>query len=236
MSNVRNPKYELKCQKCGDSYLGYRTDSRFCSQKCMFDNTQHKERICSSCNETYVGYNNSKYCSSECRKVAGNYKKPGTTKSATCVGCGEEFTRPISYPSAMKYCSNKCSHKEQKSVRDKFVMELNDAAVVFHSTWEIRFAACCMRYGIAWRRYDGDDIETPVGNYRPDFIVGKEERVIEVKGYMNFDSVVKIETAQSLLGDRYLVITEKELIEFEEHGTINGEQFDVIAQQNRTRS
>ena len=233
---TERPMYEMTCQWCGDSYIGRRSDAKFCSQDCAYDSSQYKEKICKLCSNSYKGYNNSKYCSSECRKVAGNYKKPGPTKSATCVGCGEEFTRPISYASAMKYCSNKCSHKEQKSVRDKFVMELNDAAVVFHSTWEIRFAACCMRYGIAWRRYDGDDIETPVGNYRPDFIVGKEERVIEVKGYMNFDSVVKIETAQSLLGDRYLVITEKELIEFEEHGTINGEQCDVIAQHNRTRS
>ena len=231
---TNRPMYEMNCQQCGSLYIGRRSDAKFCSQDCAYDNSQIKPKECKVCRKPFTGYANKTYCSSECRKAAGNYKKPGETKSANCVGCGEEFTRPIWYPSAMKYCSNKCSHKEQKSVRDKFVMELNDAAVVFHSTWEIRFAACCMRYGIAWRRYDGDDIETPVGTYRPDFIAGRDERIVEVKGYMNFDSVVKIETAQRLLGDKDLVITEKELIEFEEHGTINGEHFDVTYQANRT--
>lgn len=194
--------------------------------------------ICMVCEKDYLAYSRkTMYCSKRCADEGRRkgLKQVPRTKSAICVGCGESFTRPETYRSAMKYCSNKCSHKKQKSIRDKFVMELNDAAVVFHSTWEIRFAACCMRYGIAWRRYDGDDIETPAGTYRPDFIAGRDERIVEVKGYMNFDSVVKIETAQRLLGDKYLVITKKELVEFEEYGTINGKPFDVIYQTDRIR-
>ena len=225
------------CDNCNSEFNPYRPQQKYCdvckgnSKLYAKDHYKKKATVC-PCG-ALTGSKNI-YCSSECKKSYGNvglvHNGVVGRKSAICVGCGKEFTRPKSYASAMKYCSNKCSHKEQKSIRDKFVMELNDAAVVFHSTWEIRFAACCMRYGIAWRRYDGDDIETPVGNYRPDFIAGKEEHVVEVKGYMNFDSVVKIETAQRLLGNKYLVITEKELIEFEEYGTINGEQFDVIVQ------
>jgi len=216
------PVYEMTCNLCGASYTGRRSDAKFCSQKCAFDNSQKIERNCKICNSLYVGFANSKYCSSECKKTAGNYKKPGTTKSAICVGCAEEFTRPISYTSAMKYCSNKCSHKETKKIRDKFVMELNEDAIVFHSTWELRFVAACYRYGISWRRYDGDDVQTSLGNYRPDFIVGKQNYVVEIKGHMNYDSVIKTETAKIKLGEQYLLVLENDLIEFENTSKLFG--------------
>jgi len=187
----------------------------------MFSNTQQKERDCLTCNNTYVGYANSKYCSSECRKAAGNYKKPGKTKSAICIGCGEEFTRPSSYASAMKYCSNKCSHSEIKRVRDRYVMTLHEDTIVFRSTWELRFVAACLRFGLPWRRYDGDYIETSEGNYRPDFIAGLEEYVVEIKGYMNFESAVKIEAGRQAFGDKYILLLEEDLIRFEETGELD---------------
>ena len=181
--------------------------------------------ICMVCKIEFLAYTRkAMYCSKNCAdegRRRGLVTTP-PTKSAICVGCAEEFTRPEYYPSAMKYCSNKCSHKETKKVRDKFVMELNEDAIVFHSTWELRFVAACYRYGISWRRYDGDDIETSVGNYRPDFIVGKQGYVVEIKGHMNYDSVIKTETAKIELGEQYLLVLENDLIEFENTSKLFG--------------
>ena len=160
-----------------------------------------------------------KYCSDECRKTYGNYPK-GRTKSATCLGCGLEFTRPASYPTVMKYCSNECSHKEIKSVRDKFVLELGDKAIVFHSMWEMRFIVACDKYNIPWRRYDGDLIKTSIGNYRPDFIVGADEKIVEVKGRFDNEDKIKTEKAKEIFGDKYLLLFEEDLKKFEETGEL----------------
>jgi len=175
----------------------------------------------------------SKYCSSDCKKSFGSYRK-GEFKSALCLSCGEEFTKPASYASAMKYCSNKCSHSERKRVRDRYVMTLHEDAIIFRSTWELRFVATCLRFGIPWRRYDGDYIETSVGNYRPDFIVGVKEYIVEVKGFLNMESIIKIEAGKQEFGDRYKVILEEDLIQFEETGELFGEPVDVKSPANRT--
>lgn len=100
-----------------------------------------------------------------------------------CVGCGEEFERPWFYPGKLKYCSNACSHKQVKKVRDKFIADLPEGAVVFHSGWEIRFWSVCLRLDIPIRSYDGPDIQTSQGIYRPDFIIGPDDLIVEIKGW-----------------------------------------------------
>lgn len=136
-----------------------------------------------------------------------------------CVGCGEEFERPVWYPGKLKYCSNKCSHREVKSVRDKFILDLNDKAIVFHSMWEVRFVAACERFDIPWRRYDGPDIETPAGTYRPDFIIN-DDTVVEVKGWLRPESVVKLD------GTTVLFINKDTLLAFERDGSFPCTQAD----------
>jgi hypothetical protein len=160
-----------------------------------------------------------KFCSDECRSLYGNYPK-GKTKSAICVGCGLEFTRPDSYKSAMKYCSNKCSHFEVKSVRDKFVLELNDKAVVFHSMWEMRFASACERYNIPWRRYDGEDIITDLGNHRPDFFVGENDDIVEIKGQFDYEDLIKTKRTKEIYGEKYFLLFEEQLQYFEKTGIL----------------
>jgi hypothetical protein len=59
---------------------------------------------------------------------------------------------------------------------------MTEGAVVFHSGWEIRFWAVCLRVGVPIRSYDGPDIQTSAGIYRPDFMVG-DDLVVEVKGW-----------------------------------------------------
>jgi hypothetical protein len=215
--------YDNTCQYCGKNYTALRSDVKFCSQSCGWKATQTIIRNCSVCNIEFSTHTKRKYCSEECRKISIDPRTgTGKFKSAICVGCGEEFTKPAYYPSAMKYCSNKCSHKEVKSVRDKFVMELGDKAIVFHSFWEVRFAAACDKHNIPWRRYDGPDIETPLGNHRPDFIIGPEdnENIVEIKGQFDYEDLIKTEKVKEIYGRKYSLLFEEELKYFEETGIL----------------
>ena len=152
----------------------------------------------------------SKYCGEVCRNKWG-IKPPVKMITHTCIGCGEDFERPHYYPGKKKYCSNKCSHKQVKKVRDKFIADLPEGAVVFHSGWEIRFWAACLRFDIPIRSYDGPDIQTPAGNYRPDFIVN-DDTLVDVKGWLRPEGAVKIDTAA------VLIIDKKALLDFERDG------------------
>jgi ribosomal protein L28 len=142
----------------------------------------------------------SKYCGEVCRKKWG-IKPPVKTITHTCLGCGKDFERPHFYPGKKNYCSNKCSHSQQKKVRDKFILNLNEHAVVFHSGWEIRFWAACLRFNIPIRSYDGPDLITAVGTYRPDFIV-HDSLVVDVKGWLRPESAEKISKATVLMIDK----------------------------------
>lgn len=173
-----------KCAQCGGLMTSFkRQGQQFCSTACRNRATAAGRTKnypeCRICGVSTGSYNRT-FCDDH-RPKPGQKALP--RKVAVCLGCGEEFSRPGSWRGKMNYCSNKCSHHEVKSVRDKFVLNLNDKAIVFHSGWEIRFVAVCMRLKIDWRRYDGPDFETPVGTYRPDFIIGPDDLIIEVKGW-----------------------------------------------------
>jgi len=200
-SGPQNAKY---CEHCRTSKIYRKT----------FD--EDHSQICPCGNKT--GKKNKGYCSVKCRHTYGKYPEL-KTKSAVCVGCGEEFTKPASYPSAMKYCSNKCSHHEVKSVRDKFILELGDKAIVFHSMWELRFAAACDKHNIPWRRYDGPDIITPLGNHRPDFIT-HDENIVEIKGQFDYEDLIKTEKTKEIYKRKYFLLFEEELKYFEETGIL----------------
>jgi hypothetical protein len=176
------------CEVCGNEFTHFkRQDQRTCSPACRNKLTAAQREVnypeCRECGVSTGSYNRI-YCDEHRPNRPGRKALP--RKTATCLGCGEEFSRPGSWPGKMNYCSNKCSHSEVKSVRDKFVLNLNDKAIVFHSLWEVRFVAVCARLDIDWRRYDGPDIETSQGVYRPDFIIGNkpsEGLTVEVKGW-----------------------------------------------------
>lgn len=139
-----------------------------------------------------------KYCSSPCRKKFGRYKKANPPRVAICLGCGEEFTRPYSYPSKMKYCSNECAKREQKKAWGKVGVKTHDGVLILRSMYELRFVAVCERRGWDWRNYDGEAIQTSDGSYRPDFIIdrGNGEEIVEVKGYYEGDVPWKVKEAQ----------------------------------------
>ena len=198
------------CPTCGEEFTCARPSQQFCSRKCI----QGKGRAHNICPcGVNTGSYSRKYCSPEHRELYGKKKAPVEMVTKVCIGCGEEFERPHFYPSKMKYCSNKCSHSQQKKVRDKFIADLPEGAVVFHSMWEVRFVATCERYGIPWRSYDGPDIETSEGIYRPDFIINDSD-VIEVKGWLRPESEAKLRESG------VIVIRKEALHEFEGTGSL----------------
>ncbi|AVJ48609.1 hypothetical protein SEA_PIER_104 [Mycobacterium phage Pier] len=212
------------CEGCGEEFTHFkRQDQRTCSPACRNRVTARQRDKhypeCKVCGISTGSYNRI-YCD-EHRPRPG--QKPLPRKVATCLGCGEEFSRPGTWQGKMHYCSNKCSHVQQKKVRDKYVAILNDHAVVFHSMWEVRFVAACERFDIPWRSYDGPDIETSQGVYRPDFIIGKpgEERVVDVKGWLRPESEVKCREAGVHL------VTKQELLRLESGDSLDAHRMLV---------
>jgi predicted nucleic acid-binding Zn ribbon protein len=178
MVNVKN-RPEKDCPTCGKHFRCGRPDQVFCSRQCIRGGGKnHPVCPCGVQTDSYM----KKYCCTEHRVLYGNKKTPVRMIEHICLGCGKTFTRPHYYPGKKKYCSNACSHKQVKKVRDKFIADLPEGAVVFHSGWEIRFWAVCLRVGVPIRSYDGPDIQTSAGIYRPDFMVG-DDLVVEVKGW-----------------------------------------------------
>ncbi|QZM07205.1 holliday junction resolvase [Mycobacterium phage EasyJones] len=208
MVNVR-PRPEKDCPTCGEHFVCIRPEQKYCSRKCI-PAPGRKHLVC-PCGVNTGSYQK-KYCSPEHRVLYGKRtREPTRMVTHLCLGCGEEFERPYWYPNKNKYCSNACSHRQVKKVRDKFIADLPEGAVVFHSMWEVRFVAACERFDIPWRSYDGPDIETSQGVYRPDFIIGKpnEERVVDVKGWLRPESEVKCREAGVHL------VTKQELLRLE---------------------
>lgn len=219
-SRAEASRVRKTCIQCGEEFSAFkRTDQGYCSPLCRNRHTAAQRTInyprCRACGEPTESYN---------RVYCPKHTVPGGPKlqprlEAICVGCGELFSRPAGYAGKMKYCSNKCSHHEVKSVRDKFVVELNDKAVVFHSMWEVRFVAACERFNIPWRRYDGPDIITSEGVYRPDFIVN--DQVVDVKGWLRPESAAKIGEAREQ-GLDVVMIDKTKLVLLEQGCNVDG--------------
>lgn len=207
------------CSVCGNEFTYFkRQDQRTCSPACRNKLTASRREVnfpeCRVCGVSTGSYNRI-YCDEHRPSRPG--RKPMPRKVAVCLACGEEFSRPGSWPGKMIYCSNACSHRETKSVRDKFVANLNEKAVVFHSGYELRFWALCQRFDLPVRRYDGPDIKTPEGVYRPDFIVltSLGEVIVEVKGYLRPESAVKVRSAREQ-GHKIVMVSKERLIELEQ--------------------
>lgn len=153
--------------------------SKACSQKLRTQSIRRGRNFtkCAFCGEDTGSYQR-RYCPEHTGRTR---KKGSALVEHTCLGCGESFYRNKSYPGKKRYCSNECSHRERRKVRDKYVLTLGDECLIIRSGYELRFIAVCMRFGLEWKTYDGPDIgEFEDGVYRPDFIVNGH--VVEVKG------------------------------------------------------
>ena len=181
-------KRQTLCVGCGKAITARRTTKKWCSdcweerqRSFLQSHYEQNQKVCPCGNKTGASYR--QYCSKECRSEFGQYKRT-EMKTATCLGCGEEFSKPHHYPSKMRYCSTKCANTDIRKTRDKYVLTLPDRAVILKSGLEVRFLAVCLRFGLECRKFDGDRFDTDSGNYAPDFIVsaGDKEFVVEVKG------------------------------------------------------
>lgn len=209
----KEAKEARTCTQCGKEFSNYHKQSQnTCSVKCAA-RARSKGRNYPPCE--MCGKPTGSYYRAFCDEHLGSRKgrKPADRKTAICLGCGEQFSRPGHWKGKMHYCSNKCSHSQQKKVRDKYALLLEDHAVVFHSGWEIRFWAACLRFDIPIRSYDGPDFETSIGLYRPDFIVG-DDVVVDVKGWLRSESDVKTAEAEVILVNR------EDLLLFEQTGDL----------------
>lgn len=210
-----NKRPEKDCETCGKHFVCVRPKQRFCSKKCIRTGRSHLICPCGINTGSYQ----KKYCCPEHREKWGKKKAPTRMVTHTCLACGKDFERPYWYPNKNRYCSNRCSHAQQKKVRDKYVLSLNEHAVVFHSGWEVRFWAACERFSVPIRSYDGPDIETSLGNYRPDFVITlpSGEQIVDVKGWYRPESFVKITEANER-GYDVMLVPKITLLQMESEG------------------
>jgi hypothetical protein len=217
-SKTKQASVERECFYCGEKFNSFKSSGqRFCSQKCGAQARRIELHFC-PCGNNSVKNRQSKYCSDECRNKYGKTKTGQPPVVKICLGCNEEFSRPWYYSGKMLYCSNECAKREQKKGWSKRAVELDDGSLlILRSLYELRFIACCERFDIPWRSYDGPSIETPVGNYRPDFIVNinDEEYIIEVKGHITEDAKIKIAIAKDTIPN--FRVWAKELLEWTEN-------------------
>lgn len=185
------------CDYCGASFQG-RPDvpRRFCSREHASlwkseNQTATKIKICpcgKKVDRVVDGkrvYHNKKYCSTECRKLYGDYRKPDPKNHVTFIcqneRCSEEVSRPkgVGYH---KYCSNACAQKHTRTKKHIVV----DDATVLDSKLEALVWGLFSLLGYQIERYDRNNaVEWNSGQwYAPDFLLIKKDESIalEVKG------------------------------------------------------
>ncbi len=199
-----NKRPEKDCPTCGEHFVCVRPEQKYCSRKCI-PAPGRKHLVCPCGADT--GSYQKKFCSDEHRAKWGGKKAPVRMTTHVCLGCGETFERPHFYPGKKKFCSNRCAHREQKMTTEVGALLSNKNTVIFRSGWEIRFWAACLRWDRPVRSYDGPDIQTSLGVYRPDFIVtwGDREEIVDIKGYLRPESEDKIDQARAQGVNIYVV-------------------------------
>lgn len=127
-------KKELRCPVCGKVFIGKKTSSKYCSDKCSRIGRRRVPRVkCLNCGKEFVQYSKTqKYCNKKCKnehKV--NQDKIIYTKK--CQECGKEYEYYNSMPNwfgdgqnnskkyhgvdSKKYCCYKCGilHRQRIS-------------------------------------------------------------------------------------------------------------------------
>lgn len=173
--------------ECGKEFTYFkRQDQRTCSPACRNKVTamqrENNYPECRTCGVSTGSYNRI-YCDEHRPNRPG--RKPLPRKTAVCQNpdCGQEFSKPGTWPGAMMFCSLDCSNKAPSYRRIKRYSFGNLNA---EGGYELRFLACLQRLNIEWEPWPDDApirYTTPDGKartYTPDFRV--EDLVVEVKG------------------------------------------------------
>lgn len=100
-------KVERPCVECGELFLPFARDTKYCSKKCrLASNYRRKKeigivpRICPTCGTSFHPTGKKKYCKPECRP-------PKKVVLDHCVHCGKEFVKKTPQH---KFCSNRCGY------------------------------------------------------------------------------------------------------------------------------
>lgn len=109
---TRDWKPELRaCYFCGNEYMPYRPESKFCSKECYWEYTRKERvtRICIECGKEFSASPRSKkkLCGVKCRATRQICGHP-----YNCEVCGQEFYRPTSRQAGShkeRHCSRACA-------------------------------------------------------------------------------------------------------------------------------
>ena len=167
------------CTQCGKVFSNYHRQSQnTCSVKCAAQARSKGRNYppCEVCGEPTGSYYRA-FCDEHLGTRKG--RRPMERKVAICKACGEEFSRPGTWPGQMMFCSLKCSNQQHSRKRARHYQfgDLN-----LNSSYELRFIACMERFGVQWSPWPDDCPFVHNGHeYRPDFLVNGN--AIEVKGW-----------------------------------------------------
>lgn len=199
--------------ECGKEFTHFkRQNQRTCSPECRNKVTARQRDInypeCRTCGVSTGSYNRV-YCDEHRPNRPG--RKPLPRKTAVCRTCGEDFSRPGTWPGQMMFCSLKCSNAQHSRKRARHYQfgDLN-----LNSSYELRFVACLERLQIYWQPWPDDRFFDHNGHeYRPDFIVNGH--AIEVKGWDHPDSSQPAARAAWNLPEPLVIVTRDRLNELE---------------------
>jgi hypothetical protein len=190
----------------------------FCSRECTNEWQRENategryQRWCPCGKEIEKNPYQNKHCSPECRQTYGQKKQANPENYATfnCLNCGIEVTRYKKYGKGhLKYCSNACSQKHNKTKKH---YGLDGLEIVFDSGYELAFYGFCLLNKIPIERYDREKgVEWRPGLwYAPDFWMPTLGFAVEVKGLMDDEDPERWDIYRQEVGS-LIVLTEAKL-------------------------
>jgi len=218
----------INCLNCGKSTNNKKFCSKVCYSQAVRNNIVegngwkkgHKSwntgtakiyaHTCLICGKEFdTGGKFAKYCSQDCSHHAKRGHHPNLI-CKICLTCGNEFFVKKGYSKRAKYCSLLCRPlvKSNNIVsKSGYRIDLNQ---FFRSTWEANFARILNYLKIKWE-YESKKCRFDLGEsiYICDFYLPEINRYIEVKGYLNDGSYLKLKTFHAMYSDIKISILDK---------------------------
>ena len=187
------------CPKCNKDFdeRGKWGIKKFCSRKCS------NSRIHSEITKNKI----SKSISEFIKNNSDFNKRPNLNIDKKCPICKQTFS-VLRCKSHKIFCSNKCRHSDvEYNFRKKPKGGYREGSgrskpgyytgIYCGSTYELCWVIYSLDHNVHFKRFDGFLTDGKL-KYYPDFFLPDENKIIEIKGYENPESVIqKTELAQS---------------------------------------